>query len=1009
MKKTIFFLLSICPLLAHAQWQDRIHPGGGASEIAVVDGHFFTLGGGKVYRTSNYGQRWEQVDPNVPGQAFGQLLSENDTLYAAGTRIFKSTDLGASWQEVLPAPYTWVNGYKLLAVNKGRIYWRENDALLELKPGATKWDTLGIFGSTAIELAFHDEHIFIATWFGIYRYDRPTQNLVGLSNTPGYDITYWNGYLLSGALLSTDLGQTWEPAGNIPDFSFFTEADGMLYGVSGSGIWRSDNFTDWTQVYPPVSPYAIKVAAAGQVLLASTDFGGLLRSTDLGAHWTINNSGIAGGISAPWFAQNEMPSFLQLENHLSPNGGRNWFAPVVNFGLTGIYVEDKGKILTVSYQNGIFAILSSDLSMQNWQWLSNLPTPFGGGFFARTGDKLLYNSNKILVSSDGGQTWDEEGSMYQGGGLGYPFREHLFSTGANGGLVMSADFGHNWQDVAPAGSGNYYKVFGSGDNLFAWHDFYVFVSQDFGANWTDLSANLPTAAIGNWAFTASGDSLFLAKKDSVFFSPNLGQSWMNITGDLGLATCEELLVFQGELIALNVDGKVRALPLSTINSTLVGGTVFYDPDKDGIQDSGEQGFANFMVHNTARNVFAFSDTAGAFQLLNNMAGDSAFVVLPWVYATATPASQPVIPGSDLPFGIYYEPGVKDLCISATAATAFVPGFESRAVLTVKNLGPTVQDATVQLILDNDLDFTGSEPAPVSVDGNKIEWLISGLQPFQTAVITLSCHTSVSLSAGDDLIFSATVGPQDGDAVPSNNKVRLREIVRSSFDPNDKTEHSGDQYTTDQYAAGEPVSYTVRFQNTGNYPARFVRIADTLDAQFDVASFTLLAHSHPVQVSIEGDNRLVFFFDPINLPDSSANEPESHGFVTYNLKPKPGLLAGSIFRNTAYIYFDYNLPVQTNTATTTLSLPVAAPEAPEQALLLWPNPTADAFTLALPPDAGPDAAVQIFDLYGRLLKTEHPAAGKANADCSLSGLPSGLYMVKFRQNGRVWGSAKIVKQ
>ena len=1009
MKRLSFFLLFFCPLFGQAQWLDRISPGGSASELAVIDGHFFTLSGSKVYRSSNYGQIWEYAGPDDPALSFNQIVTEGDTLYAAGTRIFRTTDLGKTWQEVLPAPYFWVNGYRLLGVHKGRLYWQEANTLSELTPGAAQWETLATFGNTALKLAFYNEYIFIATWQGIYRYDRLTHTLDGLNNTPSYEIFFWNGNLLSGALLSTDLGQTWGPAGNIPDCSFLTEADGTLYGVSGTGIWRSDNFTDWSQVYPPVSPYAVKVAAAGKVVLATSDFGGILRSTDLGAHWTVNNSGLPSGIGAPWTVKNDLPSFLQLDRFLSADGGKNWFSAVANYGVADILVQDQNTMLTVSYQNGSYVILSSDLAMQDWQWLSNVPTPFGGGFFAKTGDKLLYNSNKILVSADGGKTWAEEGSMYQSGGLGYPYRGHLFSAGVNGGLAMSPDFGHTWQDISPAGSGNYYKVFASGDNLFAWHDYYMFVSQNFGATWTDLSPQIPSPAIGNWAFTASGDSLFMAKKDSVFFSPNRGQSWVNITDDLGMATCEGLQVFQGELIALNVNGQVRALPLSALTSIPVDGIVFHDPNKDGIRDAGEQGFPNFMVHNTARTAYAFTDTAGMFRLLSDPAGDSALVVLPWTYATSTPAAQPVVPGSDLPFGIYYEPGVKDLCISATAATPFVPGFEARVVLTVKNLGPTVQDASVELLLDDGLAFTGSAPGPVSVDGNKIEWSILGLEPFQTATITLTCQTSVSLAAGDPLVFSASVGPPDGDAAPSNNTVRLRETVRSSFDPNDKYAHTGDRYSTVQYAANEPIAYTVRFQNTGNYPAQFVRIVDTVDAQFDLASFTLLAHSHPVQVSLEGNNRLVFFFDRINLPDSSANEPASHGFVTYGLKPRPGLAVGSEFRNTAYIFFDYNLPVQTNTVLTTLALPVAAPEAPQPPLLLRPNPTTGSFVLTLPADAGPADAVQIFDLYGRLLWTGQPPSGAQEITGSLAGLPPGVYVVEYRQNGQVLGRAKIVKQ
>ncbi|MEZ4758859.1 MAG: hypothetical protein R2810_03590 [Flavobacteriales bacterium] len=45
-----------------------------------------------------------------------------------------------------------------------------------------------------------------------------------------------------------------------------------------------------------------------------------------------------------------------------------------------------------------------------------------------------------------------------------------------------------------------------------------------------------------------------------------------------------------------------------------------------------------------------------------------------------------------------------------------------------------------------------------------------------------------------------------------------------------------------------------------------------------------------------------------LPDSTSNEPDSHGFVRFSLAPDPGLLNGAPVRQLTNIYFDYNAPV-----------------------------------------------------------------------------------------------------
>jgi hypothetical protein len=66
-----------------------------------------------------------------------------------------------------------------------------------------------------------------------------------------------------------------------------------------------------------------------------------------------------------------------------------------------------------------------------------------------------------------------------------------------------------------------------------------------------------------------------------------------------------------------------------------------------------------------------------------------------------------------------------------------------------------------------------------------------------------------------------------------------------------------------------------------------------------------------------DGKCLFTLRNINLVDSTTNEPGSHGYIVYKVKPKPTVALGDIIKNTASIYFDYNLPVLTNTETTTI--------------------------------------------------------------------------------------------
>ena len=115
-----------------------------------------------------------------------------------------------------------------------------------------------------------------------------------------------------------------------------------------------------------------------------------------------------------------------------------------------------------------------------------------------------------------------------------------------------------------------------------------------------------------------------------------------------------------------------------------------------------------------------------------------------------------------------------------------------------------------------------------------------------------------------------------------------------------------------------------FQNTGNASAQHIYIVDTLDNNIDESSIQLLAYSHEPMVQVKG-KAVRFNFANINLPDSVNDEPNSHGYVQYKVKRKGNLPVGTQIRNTAYIYFDFNAPVVTNTTVNTLTIPSSVPE------------------------------------------------------------------------------------
>jgi uncharacterized repeat protein (TIGR01451 family) len=161
---------------------------------------------------------------------------------------------------------------------------------------------------------------------------------------------------------------------------------------------------------------------------------------------------------------------------------------------------------------------------------------------------------------------------------------------------------------------------------------------------------------------------------------------------------------------------------------------------------------------------------------------------------------------------------------------------------------------------------------------------------------------------------------------------------------------------------DPFTYTINFQNTGTAPAFTVRVEDQLDADLDWSTFEMITASHNYTVQMQ-DGKLVWTFNNIMLPDSTTDEPNSHGHIVFRIKPIADMPVGSVFENTAYIYFDFNEPIITNTATISFVTTINVDEQTANNLTLYPNPTFGDFTVVSDLLDGA-ARVSIYDIAGR---------------------------------------------
>jgi uncharacterized repeat protein (TIGR01451 family) len=253
---------------------------------------------------------------------------------------------------------------------------------------------------------------------------------------------------------------------------------------------------------------------------------------------------------------------------------------------------------------------------------------------------------------------------------------------------------------------------------------------------------------------------------------------------------------------------------------------------------------------------------------------------------------------------------------------------------------------------------------------------------------LEFSMATTATIGDTVCFDVVVTPSLGDQNPTNNIYSLCLPVRNSLDPNAKDVSP----STVGAMYHDWLNYTVHFQNTGTAAAINIHVEDTLDANLDWASMEMLGASHYQTWTLVG-NALDVRFPNILLADSASDPLGSQGWFMYRIKPKANLPLGTVIPNSAAIYFDFNAPVITNTATTNYNLVTGIRDQVNAAgiISVYPNPSTGRFQVEYPAN-WKHAEWTVSNLMGQTLRHDSATGGAFAVD--LSGQPAGFYLLKL---------------
>lgn len=321
-----------------------------------------------------------------------------------------------------------------------------------------------------------------------------------------------------------------------------------------------------------------------------------------------------------------------------------------------------------------------------------------------------------------------------------------------------------------------------------------------------------------------------------------------------------------------------------------------------------------------------------------------------------------------------------------------PGFLHYYYIHVWNDGVLPANGILTFTYDQQVSVSNFTIAPTTFNpaNNTASWVLPTLAPGQHFYVTVTGGIGTSVPIGTLITSVSQVDPIANDITPTNNVDTCYRNVTASYDPNDKLvtpQGEGPEGFIGQDE--QDMRYTVRFQNTGNDTAFVVVIRDTIEGDLDITTFKPSTYSHPYEMTIENNNTLVFTFDNILLVDSTTNEPESHGHVSFFMRHNGTLPYGTEITNSAAIYFDFNAPIITNTALNTIASPTALEEDLTQYIKVYPNPSFG--DLVIEYETVKVSDVSVYDLSGRqVIMQSDPRPGRI--ELSLHDQTPGNYLV-----------------
>jgi hypothetical protein len=614
MREALLMLTVICTIQdSAAQWSQTNGPyGGDVRAFAAVSNQggtydlFAGCFGGGVFRSTNYGDSWTQANAGLGDKEVLALAASGEYLFA-GTNsdgVFVSTDRGGHWTSTGLKEGTITSlaifspeGEVPIVLAAGTRIYASTDYGASWTGGVTLTRALGSTGVYALSTSganifagTSDNGVYLSTDKGASWVQTGLTNMIVYALAVMLDETE-GVVLFAGSYHTVDNGTSWihgVTGLTDPNIQALAVSGTALYaGTNGNGVFRStDVGMSWAQVSSGLKGSNVRALVAlpdgmgGRYLFAGSN-GGVNRSADNGASWAKTSIGMTGTtiralVSCP-DGSGGVNLFAGTDGgvSLSTDNGTSW----TQDGFTRRYVCALAAYPDPVSGSSLYAgtwgagIYRSTDDGSNWtdlgslrEWSNNIQAltvlPGGSG-----GSKILAGTLAGLQSStDNGVHWSWDPWIVRS----IAVSETYLFIGGNFGVCRSSDTGETFNRVSDGLWSNFIPALATlGTNVYAGSENNgFFISTDNGTTWVQrgLIKN-PIYALAV-ASDALGGALLYAgtRADGIFITTNSGVTWSSFNAGLTSLNVPALKVSGGYIFAGTYGSGVWRRPLGELTS-----------------------------------------------------------------------------------------------------------------------------------------------------------------------------------------------------------------------------------------------------------------------------------------------------------------------------------------------------------------------------------------------------------------------------------------------------------